>query len=199
MIDIKFDLTDFERQARRLDAARDQVPFALSLALNKAVTNARSVLVQDTWPQHVTQRNSGFIRWALHTVFATKQNLRVEVYDQTPNQRAHLLLHARGGTKRARNRLAIPPKGTVTRTAQGVRASQRPAAIIAATSKRALRITAGGIFIGIGGRLVLKYLFRHSAAQPADVPFDESFADTMMRDARASFPAAMHRAMATRR
>ena len=195
MIDLQFNLSEFEKRARQLDGAIDQVPFALSLALNNAAANARTVLVQDTWPRAVTQRNAGFIGWALRRVFATKHHLRIEINDERANSRGHLKLHAVGGTKTARKRLAIPPKGTVVRTAKGVRASQKPAAIIANTPKRALRITAGGIFVGIGGRLVLKYLFRQSVQQPADVPFEEAFRDAMLNGVRTSFPAAMKKAM----
>jgi hypothetical protein len=199
MIELQLDLSDFEKQARRLGGAIDQVPFALSLALNQAATNARRVLVQDTWPQHVTQRNSNFIGWSLRTIFSTKHTLRVEIYDQTPDQRAHLKLHAVGGTKTARKRLAIPPKGSVVRTARGVRKDQKPAAIIARTPKRALRITARGILVGVGGKLVLKYLFRQSVQQPADVPFEDAFQDAILHDVHTSFPAAMMRAMRGRR
>lgn len=200
MIELKFDVAEFEKRAVALDGAIDQVPFALSLALNKAATNARQVLISDTWPRHVTQRNSGFIRWALRTVFATKASLRVEIYDQSPDHRGHLELHAKGGVKTGkRGRLAIPPKGSVTRTGRGVRASQRPAAIIARTPKEALRITPRGIFVGEGGRLVLKYLFRQSVQQPADVPFDDAFRDAIREDVRTSFPAALMRAMRGRK
>lgn len=198
MFDLKFDFTEFEARAKALDAAHDQVPFALSLALNNAVTNARQVLISDTWPQHVTVRNVGFIGWALRRLFATKQNLRVEIYDQSPDQRGHLALHAFGGTKTAKGHLAIPPEGTVVRGPRGIRKSQTPTAIIANTPKRALRITAKGIFVGAGGRLNLKYLFRRSVQQPADVPFEEAFQDAIARDVRASFPAAMARAMKPR-
>jgi hypothetical protein len=199
MIDLQLDASEFERRAKDLHGAIDQVPFALSLALNGAVKNAREVLIHDTWPQHVTQRNPGFIKWALRMVFSTKRNLRVEIYDQSPDQRAHLKLHADGGTKTGRGQLAIPPQGSVARGAHGVRKSQRPAAIVANTPKRALRITPKGIFVGKGGRLVLKYLFRKSVEQPADVPFEQAFQDAVLRAVRASFPAAIAKAMRPRR
>jgi hypothetical protein len=197
MFEMQFNMVDLERQARKLDGAIDQVPYALSLALNKAGTNTRQVLVQDTWPRHVTQRNAGFIGRALRTEFATKQNLRVEIYDDL--NRGHLKLHAEGGTKIAKRQLAIPPQGSVTRTSSGVRKSQKPAAIIASTPNRALRITARGIFFGEGGRLHLKYGLTMSAAQPADVPFEQAFESTMRDEVRTSFPAAMAKAMSTRR
>jgi hypothetical protein len=197
MFELRLDLTAFERQARQFGDALDQVPYGMSLALNRAATNTRQALVQDTWPGHVKQRNSGFIGRALRTQFATKHDLRIEIYDALG--RAHLKLHDAGGTKRARGRLAIPPAGAVTRTSTGVRKNQRPRAIIASTPARALRITPKGIFIGKGGRLQLMYAFKTTAAQPADVPFTDDFRDTMTVELRTSFPAAMARAMRSRR
>ena len=199
MIEIQFELRDFERQTRQLGAAFDQIPFALSRALNDAAKTTRQHLIDDTWPQHVTVRSRGFLKWALLRTFATKSSLRVEIHDERAQGRGHLLLHAKGGAKIARKRLAIPPKGTVSRTASGVRKSQRPAAIIARTPKRSLRITAGGIFVGKGGRLVLKYLFRRSVNQPADVPFVSDFGDMMRRLAHQSFTKRMKEAMSSRR
>ena len=197
MIDLEIDCRAFERRAKELHAQIDQVPYALALAMNKAAKNTRQVLVQDTWPSHVTQRNSSFIGRALRTNFASKRNLRVEIYDSLG--RAHLKLHDVGGTKQARGRLAIPPAGAVTRSSSGVRKSQRPRAIVLNTPKRALRITDKGIFVGKGGRLQLMYAFKPSAAQPADVPFDQDFREAMTIELRTSFPAALAKAMASRR
>jgi hypothetical protein len=196
-MDFEIDCKAFERRAKELHGTIDQVPFALAQAMNTAAKNTRQVLVRDTWPQHVTQRNSAFIGRALRTDFATKRNLRVEIYDSLG--RAHLKLHDVGGTKQAKGHLAIPPHGAVTRGSSGVRKSQRPRAIIANTPKRALRITPKGIFVGQGGRLRLMYAFKPNAAQPADVPFDASFRDTMSVELRTSFPAALARAMRSRR
>lgn len=197
MFEVRFNLADFERQAKVLHGALDQVPFALSLALNDAIKQAREELVSETWPQHVTQRNATFIKRALRINFSTKRNLRAEVYDDLG--RAHLKLHAKGGVKQGKHRLAIPPKGAVRRGAHGVVKSQRPAQIIANTPKRALRVTPRGILVGKGGKLYLKYSFRPSANQPADVPFDRDFEAFMLRQVRASFPAALVRAMKSRR
>jgi hypothetical protein len=198
-MELRLDVSEFEARAKALDAAEDQIPFALSLALNSAVQDARGVLIQDTWPKHVMERNPGFIRWALGMNFSTKQNLRVEIHDERAETRAHLQLHRRGGAKVANKRLAIPPKGSVVRTAHGVMKSQRPYAIITNTPRRALRITEHGIFVGQGGRLHLRYLFYRLVQQPADVPFDDVFAVVMLKEVRESFPAALARAMSTRR
>jgi hypothetical protein len=199
MMELRLDVSEFEKRAKQLDAAEDQIPFALSLALNSAVQDARGVLIQDTWPKHVTERNASFIRWALGMVFSTKHNLRVEINDKRANTRGHLALHMGGGVKVANLRLAIPPRGSVQRGAHGVRKDQLPAAIVAHTPKRALRVTAGGIFVGVAGRLQLKYFFRQSVRQPADVPFADAFRDAVVKATRASFAGAMARAMRTRR
>jgi hypothetical protein len=198
MIDLQIDCSAFERRANELHAQIDQVPHALALAMNAAAKNTRQVLTQDTWPSHVQQRNTGFIGRALRTNFANKRNLRVEIFDSLG--RAHLKLHASGGTKQARGRLAIPESPSITRTGSGrIAKNKRPAAIIARTPKRALRITPKGIFVGKGGRLELIYAFKASAEQPADVPFDQDFRDTMTVELRTSFPAAMSRALASRK
>src|SRR5262249_19073469 len=138
-----------------------------------------------------------FMGRALRVKFSSKRDLTVELYDSLG--RAHLTLHAHGGVKGAQRRLAIPPRGAVVRTAHGVEKGQRPRALIARTAKRALRITPQGIYVGKGGRLHLMYAFKQSARQPADVPFERDFAATMTRELRISFPAAVARAMRTRR
>jgi hypothetical protein len=200
MLELRFNTFDFEMRARELEGAIDQVPYALALTLNRAAQNTRRVLIESTWPTHVQQRNSSFIGRALRTKWATKANLVVEIYDDLG--RANLVLHAKGGVRvphGGRSRLAIPPDGSVTRTGRGVRASQRPKAIIAKTPKRALRITSKGIFVGEGGRLHLKYAFKQSAEVPRDVPFYDDFRSTMAIELRTSFAAAMARAMKGRR
>ncbi len=197
MFELTFDASDFERKAREIDGAIDQVPYALSLALNQAVTNARRVLVGSTWPGHVHQRNSYFIGRALRTKFATKRDLAVEIYDDLG--RAHLRLHASGGAKLPRKRFAIAPNAAELRGAHGIRKSQTPKAIVDRTPKRALRITSKGIFVGEGGRLHLKYAFKAMTDQPKDVPFYEDFHTVMIAEMRTSFASAMARAMKGRR
>lgn len=197
MIDLEIDTSAFLRRADDLHDQIDQVPYALALAMNAAAKKTKQKLVEETWPSHVTQRNKSFIGRALQTNFANKRNLTIEIYDSLG--RAHLKLHDTGGTKTAKGRLAIPPPGTVKRGAGGVRKSQRPHSIIINTPKRALRITDRGLFVGKGGRLRLMYAFKQSANLPADVPFEDDFRQAMTIELRASFPAAMDRAMKPRR
>jgi hypothetical protein len=194
-----FDVSEFERRARELDAAADQIPFALANALTRAAFRTKARLAEETWPQHVQVRNKGFMKQALQIVPATKRNLTIEIFDRLG--RANLKAHADSGTirpQRARN-LAIPPEGTVTRTARGIPDRQKPKAIIASTPKRALRITPKGIFVGQGGRLRLKYAFAPLARVKKDVPFREDFERFMRQELREAFPITMRKAMATRR
>lgn len=198
MIELTIDTRAFEKRAKELDGQIDQVPYALALAMNRAVENTRNALVQDTWPKHVTQRNTGFIGRALRRGSkATKQNLQVEIYDSLG--RAHLKLHDTGGDKTAKGKFAIPVTGSIKRTAKGVAKNKRPSVIIASTPKRALRITQRGLFVGKGGRLQLMYAFKSNTEQPADVPFEKDFREVMTIELRTSFPAAITAAMKPRR
>jgi hypothetical protein len=194
---MEFDLSDFERKAYELNGAIDQVPFALANAMSRAAFQTREFMVKDMWPRYVEQRNRNFLRASLHIEKATKRNLRVEIFDEL--NRGHLKLHAYGGLKKARKRLAIPPKGSVRRTSRGVIKSQTPRAIIDRTPKRALRITSNGIFVGQGGRLHLRYAFKTSATVRPDVPFIPEFRRMMKEEAHRNFPKAMVNAMRTRR
>jgi hypothetical protein len=195
---ITFCFDDFLAKAKELDAAADQVPYAISRALNTAVQNTRRILADVTWPTAVEVHNPGFIRRALRTRFSTKTDLRVSIYDDL--HRANLAGHAYGDTKTPRGaHLAIPRKGLFPRGSSGIAKGNRPHALIARTPKRALRITDRGIFIGEGGRLRLQYFFKSSARQPADVKFEEDFKESMVNEVRTSFPAAIAQAMKTRK
>jgi hypothetical protein len=180
MFTLKLDASEFEAKARAMGAALDQVPYALSNALNSAAFAARSVLVNDTWPSHVTVRNTRFLNAVLRVEKSDKRNLSVMVYDSTPDQRAHLELHAKGGVKTPkRAHLAIPIAGNILGIAPGARGvpkNLRAGAIVASTPKRALRIATvkrsgnQGIFIGRGGRLNLIYVLTRQAQIKKTVP-----------------------------
>jgi hypothetical protein len=197
---LTFDFSDFERAARAMNAKIDQVPYALSRALNDSAFGTRKSLIDVTWPSAVQVVNKTFMRASLNIEKASKAHLQVAIVDKLG--RANLKQHAESGVKRrktAGKNLAIPPTGTVTRTAKGVRANQRPRALIADTPKRALRITQRGIFVGQGGRLHLRYAFKPEARIKPDVPFYRDFEGEMREQMRVEFPRAMAKAMATRR
>jgi hypothetical protein len=198
MFEIKFDLSDLEKKVAALGTAVEQIPFTLSLALNTAVKNTKEALVRNTWPQHVTQRNAAFINRALQIDYSKKYNLRVEIYDDLG--RANLSLHLFGGTASPRSgRFAIPSSTAVTKTAQGVRSSQRPRAITNSFVAN-LRGHGDAVWKRVGGRnLKLMYVLKPSNRVLADVPFENDFRETMADALRTSIPAAMVRAMRTRR
>lgn len=197
MFELKFDVSEFQRKTLEMNAAIDQIPFALSLTLNRAIQNARKVLIQDTWPSHVTVRNRGFIQRALRMKFSTKSNLRAEIFDDLG--RAHLQKHAKGGVKIPKGKnLAIPIKGRVTLTSHGVMKSQRPRAM--AKRKKAF-VTEKGIFLKTtkGAAPQLIYAFKSSAKIKPDVPFYEDFYQVVRNEMRTNFGPAMARAMKTRK
>lgn len=196
MIDLQLDLASFQRRAQDLGGALDQLPFALSKALNTAAEATRERLAGETWPTHVTVRNKNFMKAALTTkgARATKGNLKVEIYDRLG--RAHLTLHDKGGTKTARTMLAIP-SSRVRRGSKGVIESQRPRNLKRAVRKGDLIFQAQGR--GKKSKLQLMYKLRRSAQQPADVPFSSDFRRFMTMYIRQAFPIAMRLAMQTRR
>lgn len=194
---VQFRLDALEAMARNVGGAVDQLPFVVSQLLNDGAFKARQVLVSQTWPRAVKARNPSFIAAALRVERSTKTNLVVAITDVL--NRAHLQQHAKGGTKLARSRLAIPVPGSVTYGVHGIPKRQRPRGLIERTPKRAIRITARGIFVGQGGRLHLKYSFKPSAAIRKDVPFYEDFEFVMRAAVRTGFADTMRKAMASRR
>src|ERR1039458_165432 len=118
---------DLERITKSLDAAYDQIPFAAMLALNDAAFETKQYLSDVTWPNAVTVRNTRFLDWALHIEKATKDNLQVAIFDSTPDNRAHLLMHADGGTKVPKGANLAIPSTNVHHTGTGrVRTDQLP-------------------------------------------------------------------------
>jgi hypothetical protein len=196
MFQIQIDAKPFEDQVRAMGDRWDQLPFALSRALNDAAQDTRDKLVDDTWPSHVTERNKGFIRWALQIERSNKQDLMVAIYDRSLG-RAHLQLHNTGGTRSgAKGRFAIPT-AAVTRTARGVSASQRPAALAnKVVIKNTIYQRKGK---GKKSRLVKMYTLTTSARQPADVPFSKDFNTTMRESIAKHFPLRMAEAMRSAR
>ena len=154
---ITFDMSDVKRVADDLKVAQDQIPYAMSRAMNDAVFRTRERIVNETWPQHVQFRRANFPSAVLHVERSDKHNLTVTIREVS-NTAPNLTRHAEGGTKTPHRgrRLAIPLKGWVVYTDRGPRADMKPRAIIANTPRRALRITERGIFVGEGGRLHLR-------------------------------------------
>lgn len=198
MIELRLNIDDFAHLAERLNSAVDQVPYALSRTMNDAVFETRRRLVQDTWPRSVTQRKANFPNAIIEVKRSTKTDLEVAI--RAKNDRGHLAAHAYGGEKRAaKGNLAIPNKSWVRYTSSGVSKPMLPAAIIASTPKRALRILPQGIFVGEHGRLNLRYTFKKMATIKPDVPFERDFASSMSAEIDRIFPWRLAEAMASRR
>lgn len=196
--EVVFDLKDIVDMSERLNGAYSQIPYVMATLLNDGAFKTRQVLVQSTWPEHVKVRNTGFLGQALHIDKATKNNLEVAIFDKLG--RAHLRAHAEGAEiyPRGQHR-TIPNKDTIKLGPRGIPARQKPAAIVASTPKRALRITNRGIFVGQGGRLKLMYTLKPTTRQPADVPFYRDFQYVMNAAVRTGFADMMAKAISTMR
>ena len=194
---IQIDTNAFVEQAKRMDGALQQLPFALSTMLNDAAFATRRVLTESTWPKHVNVRNKNFLSASLRVEKASKYRLRVEIYDIL--ERGKLYYHAKGGLVRpfSSRVFAIPVPGHVRRGARGVSARDKPRNL--PNNKRSVRVTKRGIFVGKGGRLHMIYSFKPAISQPKDVPFFEDFHYAMKAHCRTSFGQHLARAMATRK
>lgn len=197
MLDIKFDFSQFERAVEGIGGAIEQLPYALSVAMNEAAFTTRRHLVERTWPSHVTVRNTRFLNAALRIEKATKNSLVVSITDAGAPGRARLKQHDEGGTKLPKgSNLAIPARSS---QALGVRQGRRisPKSIPNTFRK------GDAVYqrTGKGGRDGLRLLFvlKSSAKQPADVPLSKDFRDAMAAAMRDSFPKAMAKALASRR
>lgn len=196
MFEVNIDLAPFEEKVRAMGAAMDQIPFALSRALNDAADDTYNSLIETTWTKAVKVRNPNFLRWALRTKFSSKYDLSVAIYDNTQDQTGHLALHAGGGIKVGKGRLAIPTNN-VMRTARGDRKDQRPANLSRKVVKGNLIFQATGR--GKNQKLKLMYVLAKQARQPKDVPFWEDFSKGMSDGVDRHFKDRIMEAMRTRR
>lgn len=217
MFELKFDVSAFERRARELGDAVDQVPYALSRAMNDAAKAARQELIDNTWGSHVHVRNPRFAKWALQIIYADKHNLTVEINDEAAHGRGHMLAHAKGGRHVGKGLTAVPSSQIAAlRTSGGIPKALRPRNV-PNTFKQGFVIyqrlprhgrkkkrarDAKGRFMNTGGRkfghLKLLYVLKPSTPFNVDVPFFEDFTTIMRREIQSRFPAAMKAAMRTR-
>jgi hypothetical protein len=195
-MELNIDISEFENAAIRLGAFTDQVPFALSRALNDAAFSAREKLTTDTWPNNIVQRDRKFLTAALRLELSNKTNLTVSYYDVL--HRGQLNRHADGGTKRPKSgHIAVPIDPIIKRGASGVKGRYKPSALT-----RSYRI-GDKIFQRVGkgknSRSRLMYVLKSSAQIKKAVPFREDFAETVLRVTRERFPVRLAEAMQTRR
>ena len=195
MFKIELDYSELEAAAVRIGASADQVPYALSLALNRAADVTRNLLIKTTWPQHVHQRNASFIAASLTTrdARASKTSLAVELYDKLA--RGNLVMQSKGGTRSPQggSNLAVPAS-SVPKGARGVPSRLRPKNMPTAFRK-------GDVLYARDkkGKLTLLYVLKHQTKIPKRVPFYEDYAMSMSRELVRTIPMAVEKAMATRR
>ncbi|WP_158812065.1 hypothetical protein [Beijerinckia sp. L45] len=195
---LTFNFREFERAAKRIGGAMDQIPFALAQSLNDAAEATRKTLIEDTWPSSIKQRNKSFMKAALTLKGnrATKKRLRVAITDKL--NRASLALHADGGTKVPRRaNLAVPSKQIAARrSGRGVPQSLKPLNLADSFKK-------GDVIyqrVGKKGRkLKLAYVLKKAVKIKKDVPFRQDFARSMRREVSRAFGPRFRAAMKTRR
>ena len=125
---VTFRIDGLDRLLKKLDGFERQIPFAMSVALNKAADVAREELPQ-VWAQHISARNPNFLKAALSRkgTSATKTRLRVELRDVIG--RGNLNLHDKGGSAHGSGALAIPTTSSgigKRRGAKGVPKGMQP-------------------------------------------------------------------------
>jgi len=195
MIKIEFDFAQLNEVAQGIGAAADQVPYALALALNRSADVTRNLLIKQTWPQHVQQRNRSFIAASLTTrdARANKSSLSVEIYDKL--DRGNLQMQAKGGTRTPHggSNLAVPISG-IPKTSRGVPSRLRPKNMPTAVRK-------GDALYARDkkGRLRLLYVLKPATKIPKRVPFYQDFAASMRRELTRTIPLAVAKAMQTRK
>lgn len=202
MFQMQMDMKEFDGMVQRQGGMFRQLPFVASRLLNEGATKARQVLVSSTWPSHVKVRNTTFMTASLRVEYANKHNLRVVIFDARKAKSASMTIlqgHAKGAVKLPHGKLAMPARDLRDYGAHGIPKSKRPSGIIARTPKRALRILPSGIYVGEGGRLHMRYSFKTSARQSADVPFYEDFEYVMHNTIRTGYADTMRNAMRTAR
>lgn len=191
---LTFDLSAFERQAARIGGMADQIPFAISRALNDAAYSTETRLATDTWAKHTANRDKNFLKAMLNVEKASKGKLRVALYDE--RKRGHLAEHANGGVVRGRGNLSIPT-ARVARGPRGIQPSQKPRDLKRSVRKGDLIFQATGK--GKDQRLQLMFKLQPSYRIKRDVPLVEDFRRFMGEEVQKAFPKAMAQAMRTRR
>lgn len=181
-----------------MGGALDQLPYAISQAMNASLGFAKTYIEEITWPSAVEVRNPRFIKQVWRREFATRHKLRAVLYDRLG--RVNLKLLAKGGTKRPRTggSLAIPEaKVRARRGSKGVPKNLRPGNL--GRSFRDGDVIYQEIGRGKKRRLRLMYVIKPTANVRAMVPLEIDFANAFIRSLSVAFPMAVRKAMATRR
>jgi hypothetical protein len=202
---LSIDYSDVQRIMRNLNAAEEQIPFAMALALNRATENTRQYLIKTTWPGAIKQRNASFIAAALTTreARASKQSLATEIYEnERMRGRGHLMLHAKGGTRtptHGRARMTVPTRNVV-RAGAGRRVPQNLRPKQLGEKLFTQKGNPDALYVrDRRGKLKLMYVLKTATRVPKRVPFFEDYHRTMASELNRLIPTAVQYAMATRR
>ncbi len=130
--------SNIDQVIRRLDnIEKQQVPFAISGAINDVLFDVRKQIVGVTGPRSFDIRNRRFLNAALRVRKATKRNLTGEVFDTLG--RGQLERHASGGIKRPRGQhIAIPGRDIEGKRTRGgaIRKALRPRNVLSKAGRR---------------------------------------------------------------
>lgn len=199
MIELRVETNIGQLLAFLEDVREDQLPFALSLALNRTATLARDE-VRAQLPRRFTIRKAGVVRGFRVKPSAKRQWPRLEAQVGTVD--AFWTLQETGGTKRAQGggNLAIPT-GLVRRTKRGlISKAQRPRALIAAGRARKAEDTIRATpKRGPVGPASILYLLRRSAQIDPALGLRETVAEVVERELGPEFRRAMGEAIASAR
>jgi hypothetical protein len=200
VVAIKVDVSDVVRVMRNLKAAEDQMPFAMSLALNEATKKTREYLIRNTWSaaHGINVRNKSFIGAAIiiaKGAYATKRSLTTLITENPRLQgRGNLYAHAKGGVRQARRGNLAIPLSRIPRGPRGIPARFKPKNMKDAVRKGNLLYMRNS-----KGKLELVHVLKPRVRIPKRVPFYEDYQRVMGQELYKAVPAAVERAMRTRR
>lgn len=102
-----------------------QLPFAMANTLNDAAFAVRKKIVEDTYPDAFTVRNSVLPKTMFRVEKANKKKLQSAVFDRL--KKNYMSMHASGGIKTPRGTsIAIPGRDMKMRAKGGVTKANRP-------------------------------------------------------------------------
>ena len=176
---------------------QSQIPFAQSKALNDTAFQIRRQIVQHTYPDSFTVRNSRFISTVLRVERASKTNLNARVFDRLG--RDYLERQAKGGTKTPQgNHIAIPGVQNTARTAGGaIPKAIRPRSLL---NRKDIFKTDTLIYQRLPQQPPkILYILEPSANIPKRFPFYEDATKVANEKFSANYKAALQHAMRTAR
>lgn len=188
--------TNLSTVTKALDAfGKNQMPFAMSQALNDAAFEVRKDTIERVWPRSITQRNPAFMKAMLMPIRgdnrATKRRLRsiVQNHPTGTRHKDYLQRLAVGGIKRPNGRsLAIPAEDMPIRARGGVTARNRPRNLL--DRPKAFRQMVGGQEMILERRTKKRYPLKRLyllEQQPAKVDQQFDFYQEAQRTGQRSF------------